>query len=409
MVFEPRTSTATQSRLVSADGCTFRVSWRSRDADQSELSPLKHGVSSERIVNTISNRLVHHLDTLRTTYQWSSSLLQSNEVCQVVIRDLGPGLEGAAVTGGSAEPYLAFNCRPVLSDPDAEQIRLGNVALHELVHLLQFATETWKYWPARGRWGLNDPNWWLHEAVALAIEATAGESVALWFPWLWDWAVSPHVSIESDSSGSAAAPFLMFLINRCGPSLPAMIYSLTPGDVVSMGAADLLDHAISRVDSSRNLADEFLTFCTHAGLLGVNGCELDPLIETVVGRRARTARHSEVGTQQWNTDGGSIEHLACRYFEFVPRTGTRCRVEIADAAAATRSSIKATCTVIDRNANAIRSVHQVPVTENEPATTITLRDGEWLLTTVVNTAFGSGWATKNQPRFSLRISDVADV
>ena len=145
----------------------------------------QHAVSDMRVVDECVEALAASFSALTSThFGWRdcNSSAKAAATCRVKLKNLGPRILGAAVVGtagtGEAESYLVLNVRALESSRQAAISRRRATIAHELCHLLQFETAAYRHWPAQGRWGLGDPNWWLHEASALAIEAALCNDIA---------------------------------------------------------------------------------------------------------------------------------------------------------------------------------------------------------------------------------------
>jgi len=370
------------------------------------------GVTSETVVEQYAVALQKHYPLLcGAEFDWQQMNLEGNAQCVGVIEDLGSWMMGAATTDGNSLPYLMLTSRCHEPSPEAAAKRRNDVVLHELVHLLQFQTDTWQHWPKQGRWGTADPNWWLHEAVALAIEAELATDYVGWYPWLWNWTTSPQLSIESDKNGSLAAPFLQYLIRRLGRSFASAIYRLTPNEVPSMRATDLLARAISDAEvrcsvSLRHpdMGSVFLEYCTDAGLVGTASSIHDPAIESSVGQRIRTEYFHGLPID-WSSRDAAIDHLGCRYFEFQLTSGRKLiAFRIIPDDSSSSMTLMASLTLMHDSSNRGRTcffqrelgdpgiVCRVSPTQDETRAVLT----------IANVAFGRGWALHDGATFHIR-------
>jgi hypothetical protein len=98
------------------------------------------------------------------------------------------------------------------------------IAIHELVHLLQFPSPLYRTVLSKSIF-IMDPNWWLHESVALAIEWFLGGASGKLTPHLWNWANAPHISCQADELGFQAFPWLVYLMETFGKWFPARLYN----------------------------------------------------------------------------------------------------------------------------------------------------------------------------------------
>ena len=242
----------------------------------------------------------------------------------VRLGDLGINFYGAAMSGASVMPYLALSVRSFESTPEAAARRRAATVAHELVHLLQFETTTYRFWPSKGLWGLGDPNWWMHEATAIALEAALCSEDPECYPMLWDWATSPQRSLESDLIGFLAAPFVMFLMQALDRRWPAELYRVTSEQVPSMRGTEIINHVFQTqrpggLPLAAVSGDDWFAsrYCVDAGLLGASETLLDSRIGKVVGSRAMADVFT--GSRIAEAAGNlSVDHLGCRYFQFVP-------------------------------------------------------------------------------------------
>jgi hypothetical protein len=327
-------------RLVPTGTQQFEISFIERSG-AGELA--RHAVSDARVVDEWAEALASSFSALTgSRFGWreldGGVSVAAAEMWRVKLKNLGPKILGAAIAGcvgmGGAESYLVLNVRALESSrPTAISRRRATVA-HELCHLLQFETAAYRHWPAQGRWGLGDPNWWLHEASALAIEAALCDESPECYPLLWDWATTPSRSLDADDAGGFAAPLLMYLMRTLpdGDRLPADIYRVDPQAVPNMGGTDLLDHVLksrgTRLAAASGEECFASRFCVDAAFVGTPGSVLDQRIHDVVGARAVTDVFDRFPLDAAAT-ACPVDHLGCRYFQFrLPPASRGLRVTI---------------------------------------------------------------------------------
>ena len=407
----PTISTNLKRKPVQIDGRdVFELIYSERHR-RGTLGSRIQGVTSESVVDQYAVTLQTHYPLLcGAEFDWHPLKRADDTCCVGVIEDLGSWFMGAATTDGNSQPYLMLTSRCHESSPEAAAKRRNDVVVHELVHLLQFQTDTWQHWPKQGRWGTADPNLWLHEAVALAIEAELAVDSASWYPWLWEWATYPQISIESDKNGTLAAPFLQYLIRRLGRPFAAAIYQLTPNEVPSMRATDLLARAIADAAvhcsvplRQVDMGSVFLEYCTAAGLGGTASGIHDPAIESIVGQRIRTEYFDGLPIK-WSNRDAAIDHLGCRYFEF-QLTGRQdaIAIRIIPDDTASPMTLMATLTLMPDSSNRGRTCYFQP---NLRGPEIVCRvsptpDETRAVLTIANVAFGSGWALHDGATFQI--------
>ncbi len=302
---------------------------------------VRDAVSDTRVVDECAAALVSSFSALTSPrFGWQDWAIvgSATAMCRVKLKLLGPMTFGAAISGnvglGNAESYMVLNIRALESSRQAAISRHRATVAHELCHLLQFETATYRHWPAQGRWGEDDPNRWLHEASALAIEAALCDDSPECYHFFWEWATTPSRSLDADDAGGFAAPFLMYLMRTLpeGDRLPADIYRVDPQTVPDMGGTDLLDHVLkSRGTRLAAVSGEecFASrFCVDAAFVGTPDSLLDPRIRDVVGSRCVTDVFDRLPVQDAATEC-PVDHLGCRYFQFrIPPASRGLRVTV---------------------------------------------------------------------------------
>lgn len=407
----PPISTLLQRRPVQIGGReVFELIYCERHGRGNEASRI-WGVTSEIVVDQYAAALQTSYPLLcGAEFNWQQLKLAEDASCVGKIEDLGSWMMGAATTDGISQTYLMLTSRCHEPSPVAAAKRRNDVVLHELVHLLQFQTDTWQHWPKQGRWGNADPNWWLHEAVALAIEAELAADYVGWYQWLWEWATSPQLSIESDKNGALAAPFLQYLIRRLGRPFASAIYRLTPDEVPSMRATDLLARAIADAAvhcsvplRQVDMGSVFLDYCTDAGLGGTADCLLDPAIESIVGKRIRT-EYFEGLPINWSSRDAAIDHLGCRYFEFQLTRGQKpLAFQIVPDDTESPPPLMASLTLVHDSSDRGRTCFFQPeLSGNGIVCRVSPTPDETrAVLTIANVAFGSGWALHDGATFQI--------
>ncbi len=335
----------TKRQVIELDcGTVFIVQYRHRCSAQ--FGPdARNGVYSEELVSVYSSALKHcYCQITGTTFGWKPASTNRAVRTDVVIRDLGPILCGVAnpnwcrAMNRPRNANIALTCRPHANSSDAVVQECFATVAHELVHLLQFDTTTWQFWPKQGRIGYahwarrNDPNNWLHEATAFALEAILCEKdVVDWHRLLWDWATRPELGMDSDPYGLLAAPFIVYLTRKFDPRIVADLYQVTDAEVPSMLGADLIAHCVARRSRSspvESLNSIFVKYCVDVALPDQSG--FDSSIERLVGPRAVTEIYGDYPVKQNTTY--VIESLGCRYFHFArPKNNDPLKIVVSEA------------------------------------------------------------------------------
>ena len=391
-----------QQQLLHTGSRQCLVQWSLRgERAENEAHAVPDSSTSERICDVIARHLMHLVG--EHGWQWTQ---RHPGLIDIQIMDLGPQACGFAMIDLKDVPYLRLNCRRFAADDRLQMQHLGNVVLHELVHLLQFGTEVWWSWPAVGCIGEDDPNAWLHESVALAAEAIWGEGTAEWYPWLWKWAVAPDRPLDRDKTGTRAAPFLIFLADTYGPKFLSAIYSSSNDRDEPLEATELLDHTIQRHDPDSSCSQAFAQFCAAWMSAELLWSPQAHLIQRIVGRRAFTelCYASETHNCQWRSQTWKLDHLSCRYFS-VRNLGSdaarQCQVSILVPDQDAASKLSATAILVSDNdtilayAELTHSSHGLSGILSQPAQNCHLR------LVVVNTAFGPGWALYDDLHFHI--------
>jgi len=367
-----------------------------------------HGVPNLAVIDQYHAALESSISRLTDkTHGWNlwESLPGSNRALRdAAVFDLGPSMLGAAVDTLRGTPYLVLNTRS-LDLPEVARMRRQATVSHELVHLLQFETPAYRYWPARGRIGENrDPNWWLHEATALALESEISPAPTASFPLLWNWATSPEQSLEGDPYGTLAAPFLIYLGRRFGWDLLADVYRATEHDVEGMRGVDLLARALGRRgDSPPDFKDCFARgYCVDAAFIGDGASVLPAEIKDVIGPRALSGRFT-----RYPVDGAArnlvINHLGCRYFEFTPTQASRMlKVQVAIHDDADRLFARVELVTVGRSGLRRRTtLSPQPDTRLAATVEFSSEDVSRAVLIISNCAYGSGWATHDGLRVAI--------
>lgn len=330
----PGNSNLVSRRPVEANGQhVLSIHYVERNDVRSPLHHL-HGVPRIDVIDEYESALsVSWTQLTSAEYGWPGiGGPDANLPRDVLVFDLGPNYFGAAVDPIGDRSHLALNSR-TLDVPEVAQYKLRAVAAHELVHLFQFEMPGYQYWPLKqGRAGEDrDPNWWLHEATALAIEAQLADTgPSVCSPLLWTWATSPERSIDSDVGGTLAAPFLLYLMRKFGTDLLSELYRVTENEVSGMRGCEMIACVLERRGlelASNEEVDCFGSgYCVDAAFIGEGETYLPGEWRDIAGPRALSGRF-EAYPVVMTEFAFPINHLGCRYFEFAPTTSSR-RLEI---------------------------------------------------------------------------------
>ncbi len=367
-----------------------------------------HAVSNASVAERYSVAIQQSARQLTDVLGWNWSE-RHPDVIDIEVSDIGPGAAGHAMIDLHEVPYLRLSCRRFAVDDDSECRRLGNLVLHEFVHLLQFGTDVWWSWPYHGSFGEHDPNFWLHEGVALATEALCGEGTADWYPWLWKWAVTPHAPFDSDASGTRAAPFLIYLAQRLGSQFLADVYSANNLSDAPRHGTELLDATIRRRAPDATLRFMFAEFCAAWMSEHTLWSHQATSIRRVVGDRAICDLISagKVSAHAWRSDEWTLNHLSCRYFAIRDLIGSSfgtCKIAVVVAEPECIDSLSSIAILLSDDGTLLQQV-MLRSTSTSLVGNVTIRDELChLRIVVVNTAHGCGWALHDDIRFHIECS-----
>lgn len=407
------------SRIVRIDGKEVFELIYCRRSGAGSAADRTRGVSDDGVIEEYANAIQQHYVMLcGNEFQWRRLSTEGQTLCRAVINDLGSWMMGAAMVDrnlSSSSSSLTFTSRCHEATVQAAEKRRRDVVLHELVHLLQFETDTWRYWPLKGRWGISDPNWWLHEAVALAVEAELAQEYVSWSPWLWTWATMPHLSLESDRNGALAAPFLCFLIRKYGHTFPSSIYRLSRTDVPSMRGTDLLARAVNDAalsdpehTISQSFGDVYLEYCTQVGYEQSASHQGADSRWRIVGTRMRTEYFEQLPVD-WKDDSAGIDHLGCRYFQLDLRKGVRVFVVRVNANNPLLcKALFASVTLVNESQNEMQVINLTKDSDGMMVTccVVANHSDSVAILTVANASFGSGRALSDGMTFQIRIESA---
>lgn len=393
-------------RLVALGGRQCQVQWSVRgERAQMEAHAVAQASVAEHFVDEIqcsARRLTQELG-----WNWSR---RHPEIIDVEVIDIGPGLAGLAVTDLHEVPYLRLSCRRFVVDDDSEARRRGSLILHEFVHLMQFGTDVWWSWPYHGSFGVSDPNNWLHESVALATEAVCGSGTADWYPWLWKWAVAPHLSMDLDESGTRAAPFLIYLAQKLDLRFLSDIYSDRNVAASPKYGTELLDSTIRRRSESASLCSMFTQFCAEWLSESSFWSPQATGIHGIVGDRANSevVSAAQFPTRIWRSAEWSLDHLACRYFairDLIASSPGTCDVSVVIADNGATLKLSCIAMVLTPDGRPLEHLRLLCESANRLVGTIAIPAGPChLRIVVVNTAHGPGWALHDDMRFEVECS-----
>lgn len=381
--------------------------------NQLDSKPSEHSVGQPRIIDEYVQHLSDAYQELTSTnFGWAP---KNKDPIDVKIGNLGSRMLGLAAPDRYSEPYMALSSRPHAVNDEIARNKRFHTVVHELTHYFQYQTPVWRYWPDAGKVGKSDPNWWLHEAVALATESLIPyqhQASPSWYTWLHEWVTHPHRSLTLDRSGSFGATFLIYFMNQFHSRFGAQLYSLTENDVPSMEAPDMIDF-LSKKEAGIPLATVhqercmFSDYCTEAGLgtqYGDGLKFLDKEIFQINGQRSRSAIFTEFPISN-AAAGDAIQHLGCRYYEFQPQyENKRLLVNLRPLAANDAMSLKAKLIVIPKTENFVETEFLSPSGNNELMAEVPNFDPneiETVLMVVMNTWYGNGWTNNNDLRYSI--------
>jgi|GEM_PF-1404037 hypothetical protein len=386
---------------------------------------------SERIGNFSSSDSLNGVVSLDTVDQYESALVESYshltasrfrwkswqqlpaaaaETRHVATVDLGPNFFGAAITGASARPYMTLSNRAHEVCRERALNRRKTTVAHEMVHLLQFETEAFRFWPDQGYWGEGDPNWWLHEATARAVEARLYPDQTDCWALFWDWATQPENSIDSDPGGMFAAPLMLYLMQTVSDSVPADIYALNQQQVDSMRGCDMIARALENRGltlAATTGPDVFASgYCVAGGLEAADNSGLPSQIGKTVGPRVRTDVFSRYPVRK-AAGKSPINHLGCRYFEFrsLPDTG-RLEVSVLPDSSSERECLRGELVPVLGNGQLGEQVTLKPSSSGDLRGAVSglSEDVESVLLVVANCGYGEGWMAFDGQTFSLNAS-----
>lgn len=379
-----------------------------------------HAVSDLGVVDEVTDALrLAFVKLVSPPFGWRSRNQDASTTCRVKLKNLGPKILGAAITGnlgtGEALPYLVLNVRALESNRQAAISRRRATIAHELCHLLQFETAAFQYWPSRGRFGLGDPNWWLHEASALAVESAICHESPECFPLFWEWATIPSRSLDVDDAGGTAAPFLMYLMRALpdGSRIPADLYSIEPRSDASMSGTDLLE-AVLKSRGTRLAAvsgeDCFASrYCVDAAFVGSSDSLLDPRILDVVGPRCIADVFERFPVQSAGLRC-PVDHLGCRYFQFrIPSTQHGLRITVAPDLSRGPNMLRCELVVIGHDGRKLRQetlIRRESDSSLEIITPVDPRTDGLALLVVANCAWGSDARRYDQQTFSISAASL---
>ncbi|MFM7168927.1 MAG: hypothetical protein ACKO3T_27125 [Planctomycetaceae bacterium] len=392
--------------LIAAGGRHCQLQWSVRgESALMEPHAVAQAVVAEHYVGAIQ-RSVQRL-TQELGWNWSR---RHPDVIDVEVIDLGPGLAGLAVTDLHEVPYLRLSCRRFVVDDESESRRRGSLVLHEFVHLMQFGTDVWWSWPYHGSLGVSDPNNWLHEGVALATEAVCGPATADWYSWLWKWAVAPHLSLDSDESGTRAAPFLVYLAQKLDLSFLSDIYSDRNVSDSPKYGTELLDSTVQRRSETASLCSMFTQFCAAWLCQSFSWSPQATGIHRIVGDRANceVVSAAMLSARTWHSEEWSLNHLACRYYsirDLIASAPGTCDLSVVVADDGMALKLSCIAVVLTPDGTPLDQLTLHYASPNRLAGSIEIPEGpSHLRIVVVNSAHGSGWALHDDIRFQLQCS-----
>ena len=399
-------------RDVEIDGRTvFRLRFNRRDGGQ--VPPdAKDGVGDLGTVEVFADALAYAFPRLTDAATFGWRTWGDSQPCEVAIRSLGPSRNGLAVIDGRTAPYMVLSPLGFDTDPDAMRRRRQATVVHELIHLLQFESSLFQCWH-QTRIG-TDPNWWFHEAVALATECLVYPDRPPSYSRLWQWATQPELSLESDHDGNLAAPFILYLMKRLDSPLIARIYDSTSDDVDALRAVGLIDRELAQLGltlatDAINQEALFIDYCVDAALLGIDNTVLDSRILDIVGPRAT----SDVLRSYPIRSGASmpIDHLGCRYFDLLPAAtdaAVSLIVEVTprpeNSGSFDRNALRGELVVISKDRSTVSRKTLAAQPEGHLSASVagfTPESIERVILVLANCAFGSGWAFKDGLQFTV--------
>ncbi len=297
-----------RTRRVSIKNGLFLLHYGMRSDFADHLT--QHGITNAGTIDDYEHGLRLGYQHLTTRFGWPE--LEEGFSQDVAIRDLGIGRYGLANPDG----YMVFTSRALEADSSMATRHRRSIAVHELVHVLQFQSPLFQYWNKKLMLAGDDPIWWLHEATALASEFLAGQFRDRMIPKLWDWANTPHKSFESDLLGYRALPFLLYLMGRFGRDFPSRIYYGRAGEPTQLDAPDSIDSLLNSMASNNQDLDLATVFLDYAVLWAMPRRSLprwSKVILHVVGRPTRSRCQIDGAGLQFKIQ--PIEHLGFRFVE----------------------------------------------------------------------------------------------
>ncbi len=381
-------------RDVSVHDGIFRIHYGMR-ADFSE-STSRHGIVD---MSTID----HYADALERGYPLLTSPrfgwrgFESSFVREVGVRDLGAAHHGIANPDGN---YLVLASRPFKPSLAQQSLERFSTVVHELVHLLQFESPLFRKWFSLAATMLHDPNWWLHEAVALAMEFKIGNNPGPMITRLWDWATQPSRSIDSDQLGFRGLPLALYLMDRFGDDFLSKLYFAPLDDNPHPRAADVLAGLLPTTDRNRAAPFEGL-FLDYASIWSPGNESMPDWAKEIVrliGYPARTCVAIDSGTSSHRFS--PIEHLGFRILELETARDTPIALKLQHVRSAQSQTSLAARLFPSIDATRIDGV---PTDDGRALVFPSMQLTGNSSMVIANTAYRAGWAMDDKSEIELSI------
>lgn len=242
-------------------------------------------------------------------------------------------------------PYIVLPSRSSEPTSHAELSRAGAEAIHVATHLFNYRERPFH--------DVRSAPWeWFDEGMAVLMEMLVAPGNADYFRSLIDWSDNPQIPINDPDGKYQAGMFIRYLSKRLGLEFINDVWTKSDPEEGPLEALQrLMPGGEKLVSADPEVRDLFASgYCIDPYFIRENtSVSLASDVYIRFGERA-VSESLELPSDNGRSIGGTLDHLACRYYRFYLRSGvTRLTVAVGCEDGCDVSPLKAEVAVVTKD------------------------------------------------------------